>query len=83
MPFLQNLFYGDAVQTVVNTFFVLGDFMACVCVCVCVCVRACVRACVSVCACARVRACACESLCVLACVCAFMLYTLNFDNMYL
>ena len=45
------------------------------CVCVCVFVRACVRACV----------CVCESLCVCACVCvcAFMLYALNFDNMYL
>ena len=36
---------------------------------------------------ARVRACVCESACVRACVrvcvCAFMLYTLNFDNMYL
>ena len=25
----------------------------------------------------------CESVCVRACVCAFMLYALNFDNMYL
>ena len=41
----------------------------CVCVCVCAC------------ACARARV--CESLCVRACVCAFMLYALNFDNMYL
>ena len=30
-----------------------------------------------------VRACVCESVCVRACVCAFMLYALNFDNMYL
>ena len=48
-----------------------------VCVFVCVCV--CVRVCVCVCA----RACVCESVCVRACVCAFMLYALNFDNMYL
>ena len=41
----------------------------------------CVRACERVCACARVRACA--SLCVWVSVCAFMLYALNFDNMYL
>ena len=26
---------------------------------------------------------ACASLCARACVCAFMLYALNFDNMYL
>ena len=31
----------------------------------------------------RARACVCESVCVRACVCAFMLYALNFDNMYL
>ena len=35
------------------------------------------------CACVLARACVCESVCVRACVCAFMLYALNFDNMYL
>ena len=39
--------------------------------------------CVGVCVRARARACVCESVCVRACVCAFMLYALNFDNMYL
>ena len=29
------------------------------------------------------RACVYESVCVRACVCAFMLYALNFDSMYL
>ena len=29
------------------------------------------------------RPCVCESVCVRACVRAFMLYALNFDNMYL
>ena len=43
----------------------------CVCVCVCLCV------CVCVCTHAHVRVCAC------ACACMFMLYALNFDNMYL
>ena len=34
-----------------------------------------------VCVCVCVCTCVCESVCV--CVCAFMLYALNFDNMYL
>ena len=41
----------------------------------------CVCVCVYVCVCARARVRACASVCV--CVCAFMLYALNFDNMYL
>ena len=53
------------------------------CLCVCVCVRVRVRVCVCVCARARVRACAGLCVCVRVCVCAFMLYALNFDNMYL
>ena len=35
------------------------------------------------CVCVCARACVCESVCVRACACAFMLYALNFDNMYL
>ena len=55
--------------------------LECLCVCVCSCACACV--CVCVCARARVRACAGLCVCVRVCVCAFMLYALNFDNMYL
>ena len=39
--------------------------------------------CVCVCMCVYTRACMCESVCACMCVCAFMLYALNFDNMYL
>ena len=51
----------------------------CVCVCVCVCLSVCLCVCVfaRACVCVFARACVCESLC------AFMLYALNFDNMYL
>ena len=52
----------------------------CVCVCVCVCVRVCVCVCVCMCVCARAYASLC--VCVRVCV-AFMLYALNFDNMFL
>ena len=41
------------------------------------------RVCVRVRVCVSVRTCVYESLDVRACVCAFMLYALNFDNMYL
>ena len=51
----------------------------CVSVCVCVCVCVCARVCAHMHAC--VGLCVCGSVCV--CVCAFMLYALNFDNMYL
>ena len=39
----------------------------------------CARLCVCVCMCVHVG----ERTCVCVCVCAFMLYVLNFDNMYL
>ena len=38
--------------------------------------------CVCVCVCVNVHAFVCGSGCVCACVCVFMLYALNFDNMY-
>ena len=52
------------------------DWCVCGCVCVCVCVSVCV------CVCVRARACVRVQVCVCACVCAFMLYALNFDNIY-
>ena len=45
-------------------------YWACVCVCVCVCVNVHAFVCGSGC------------VCVCVCVCVFMLYALNFDNMY-
>ena len=33
--------------------------------------------------CVCTHACMCEPVCVCVCVCTFMLYVLNFDNMYL
>ena len=70
------------IVTVAASFALLRAYVrACVCVWVCasVCVWVCGGGGAGVCA----RVCVCESLCVRACVCAFMLYALNVNNMYL
>ena len=67
LSLLKNIFF--------SLIALICDWCVCVCLCVCVCVRVCVRACASVCT--HVRACVCMR------VCAFMLYVLNFESMYL
>ena len=51
--------------------------------CVCVCARVRARVCVHVCVRACVSVCANLCVCVYVYVCAFMLYALNFDSVYL
>ena len=65
------------IVTVAASFALLRAYVR-ACVCVWVCVGVCGGG-AGVCA----RVCVYESVCVRACVCAFMLYALNFDNMYL
>ena len=71
---------GRSLMSPAVSYISIHDTLRCVCVCVCVVCVCCVCVCVCVvCVCARV----CESVCVRACVCVFMVYALNFDNVYL